>query len=320
MNKYFKRLLPEKKHFTGIEIGTDFIKAAEIKITGGFPEVVALRKLPSPPGVWTDNFDEEELVRVLREILNPGYKEAVTCTGGEKTVCRIIQLPQMSDKELCSAVRYEIEKFVPVPIEQLAVRHIRLGRMNNSPENIRAREAQEAGEYQDRQGRQDLLVLAVPLATIYQFHSIFSRAGFTVTAVDLQAFALWRIFGRNTPGVTALADIGAKTSHIILLRDGLIRFTRFLPAGGDNLPEITKELQRSLDYCCAQENMAAEKLVLSGGANEFGVLAGHLQQTLGISTEAGMPDVDFSVGGMYDPAYAVSIGLALREVSSHVPV
>lgn len=317
LKRYFKRLLPEKKHFTGVDIGTDFIRAAEIRIIDGFPEVTALKKLPSPPGVWTDNFDEEGLVVALKEILNPVYKEVVTCISGEKTVCRIIKLPQMSDKELCSAVGFEIQKFVPTPVEQLVVRHIRLGRRISGPENIWARETKDAGEDQDSQ---DLLVLAVPLATVYQYHSIFTRAGFTVTAVDLQAFALWRVFGRNTQGVTAIADIGAKTSHFILLRDGLIRFTRFLPAGGDNLPEITKELQRSLDYYSTQENIAVEKLVLSGGASEFGFLTGHLQRAFGACTGAGSPEVDFSVSGMYDPAYAVPIGLALREVSSHVPV
>jgi type IV pilus assembly protein PilM len=317
MKKYFNWFLPEKKHFTGVDIGSEHIKAAEIEVVGGTPEVVALRMLPSPPGVWSDNLDEEALVQALKEILNPNFKEVITCIGSEKAVCRIVQLPHMNEKELWSAVKFEIQKYVPTPVGQLVIRYVRLGRMTNSTENKWTREPKD-GE-RDPDGH-DLLVLAVPLTTVYQYHSIFSRAGFTVAAIDLQAFALWRIFGRNMRGVTAIVDIGAKTSHLVLLRDGLIRFIRHLPAGSENLEEIPKELQRSLDYYSSHEHISVEKLVLSGGISKLGELKEHLRLNLGVSTEVGVPEADFTGDELYDPAYAVSVGLALREVAGCGPL
>jgi type IV pilus assembly protein PilM len=317
MKKYFQRFLPEKKVFTGVEIGTEEIKAAEIKIIDGYPEAAALRRLPSPPGVWTDQFDEESLVQALKEICPPQGREVITCIGGEKAFSRIVKLPRMSDKELRSALRFEIQKFVPTPADQLVIRCIRLGKMISAAANKRAGAARDD---QDTQERDDLLILAVPLTTVYQYHSIFSRAGFTVTAVDLQAFALWRVFGRNIQGAAAVVDIGARTSCFVLIKDGLIRFIRHLPAGSEMISEVAKELQRSFDYCAAHEDITVEKLILSGKVNDFAALSGQLRQDLGISAAVGAPEADFSIGGAYDPAYAVSIGLALREVSSHVLV
>src|SRR5665647_228005 len=119
---YLRRFLPEKKTFTGVDIGTEEIKAAEIRIADGYPEVAALRRLLSPPGVWTDNFDEESLVQCLKEFCRPDGREVITCIGGEKAVSRVVKLPRLSDKELWSAVRFEVEKFVPTPVEQLVIR------------------------------------------------------------------------------------------------------------------------------------------------------------------------------------------------------
>lgn len=317
MKKYLRRLLPEKKTFTGVDIGTEEIKAAEIRIADGYPEVAALRRLPSPPGVWTDNFDEESLVQCLKELRGPNGREVITCVGGEKAVSRIVKLPQLNEKELWSAARFEIEKFVPTPVDQLVIRCIRLERPVNLSPNKRAGASRDDDSAPKTE---DLLILAVPLATVYQYHGIFSRAGFTVAAVDLQAFALWRVFGRDTQGTAALADIGAKTSHFVLLRDGLIRFIRHLPAGSENISECVIELQRSLDYYARHEDISAEKVVLSGRLDNFRDLNEGLQKNPGIGAEAGAPVVDFTDGVTYDPAFAVSVGLALREVSGHVIV
>ncbi|OPZ73715.1 MAG: Competence protein A [Firmicutes bacterium ADurb.Bin456] len=78
------------------------------------------------------------------------------------------------------------------------------------------------------------------------------------------------------------------------------------------LPDITRELQRSLDYC-VQENIPAEKLVLCGGTSKLRGLANYLEDTFGLPVETGVPSLEFSGPLTYDPAFAVALGLALRE-------
>lgn len=369
MKKIFQKLLPKKKYFVGIDIGAHQIKAAEVKIIDGVPEVVSLRGCPSPPGVWTDQLDEESLVQALKEVANPKIKEVITCIGGERLVSRIVRLPPMSERETEAAVRFEVEKFVPTPVDQLIIRHVRLGKANGDKEkspqkkifNLRAVNSVNAKKAAGNREVQNVLLLAVPAATIYQYYSIFSRAGLTVTAVDLQAFALWRLYGRKAPGVRAVIDIGAATSQLVMVKDGLIQFLRLLPVGGNvltgyfvdtygvnfpeaqqmkeeaavsadgdlnapagmqmgdvlraGLQEITKELRRSLEFCSAQECLRTEKLVLSGGTGKLKGLAGYLQEELGIPVEAGFPEIYLSEGETFDSAFAVAVGLALREVT-----
>ncbi len=389
MNSFFKNLLPKKNHFIGIDIGVHQIKVAEVKIIDGFPEVVDLKSMPAPKGVWNGQFDEENLVLALQEVANPILKEVITCIGGEKVVSRVVRLPRLSDKELEAAAKFEIQKFVPAPVDQLIIRHIRLADAVEDPDRAPKGAASWLLEKGDQEG-QDVLLLAVPLATVYQYHSIFSRAGMVVTATDLQAFALWRVFGRNVRGTVALVDFGAKTSHFVLVKDGLVKFVRLLPVGcevltdfimstyevdyqeamrileevdtalsldhiqeskqekealpadltvqveeaaaslekdfyrqqpdrtiellRDIILEITKELRRSLNFYFTQENIPAEKIILSGGMGLLKGFVGEMQSSLDIPIEIGVPEIEFSEDKVYDPVYAIAIGLALREL------
>lgn len=395
MKRMLQRFLPKKNHFVGIDIGTCDIKLAEIKIIDGFPEVVALRNQPTPPGVWTDIIDEESLVLALKEIACLDLKEAITCIGGEKVVSRIVRLPRMNDKEMESAAVFEIQKFMPTMVDQLIIRHVILNGADGGPARpaFVLRKRKEPEVTGDRGEGQDVLLLAVPAATVYQYYSIFSRAGMVVTAADLQAFALWRVFGRTLQGTVAIADIGAKTSQLVLVKEGMIKFVRLLPTGVDiltdliintlgvsvteaqnilsdsdlsaiegrdepeylqegddlligsfqqmqveaaaaldkepvnpesaglisvlheGLAEIIKELRRSLSYYSNQESIQIEKLILSGGICKLKGLTGHLEEVLGLPVEVGVPEIEFSQDTTYSPEFAVSIGLALREVT-----
>lgn len=367
MHKIIEKILPKKNHFVGIDIGTHNIKIAEINLIEGFPEVATLRISPSPSDVWTDRLDEEKLVSELQQsITQDKIKEVITCIGGDAVIKRIQRLPLLPDKEMEPAVRLEIEKIVRTPIDQLITRYVCLDHVSAPlvknpkikifvPRNGRTKIIESAGSEVH-----NYLLLAVPAATVYQYYSIFSQAGLTVTAFDLQDFALWRLFGRGTSGTVALTDIGAKTSRLVIMQDGLIRFIRSLPVGSSNITnhlvntygveyseaskaikevaaaaednlderdasfkkdiiregflEIIKELRRSFEFYFSIEKTRVERLILSGGTSNLKNVPSFLQNELKVPVEIGFPDIDFKEGLVYNPVFAVAIGLALREV------
>ena len=228
MNELFRKLIPRKNHFVGIDIGIHSIKVVETRIYDNDVEIVSQHSFPSIPGVWTDNFDEEALVAALSQGISP-LNEVVACIGGEKVIMRGSRFPVMNDRELASAVQMEIGKFLPVSAEQIETRYVRLDQNGDASDSGR-----KAADITATRG-ESVLLLAVPSATVYQYHSIFSRAGLTVTAFDLQAFALWRVFGRDIPGTAAIIDIGEKTSQLVVVKNRSIRFIRLLPVGGETL-------------------------------------------------------------------------------------
>jgi len=156
-------------------------------------------------------------------------KEVFSCIGGEKVISRGVRFPIMSDKELGAAVEIEISKYLPVSKEQMIIRHVRLDASDGNGQD-------GARNYSGGQNEgQNVLLLAVPAATVYQYYGVFSRAGMVVTAFDLQAFALWRVYGKQTTGTIAIIDYGAKTSRFVVVKNGAIRFIRLLPVGGESL-------------------------------------------------------------------------------------
>lgn len=345
MKDLLQKILPRKNYFTGMDVGTSSIKVAEVRISDGMAEIVSLKKYPSPPGVWTDQFDEEHLVEVLSQVRTEGIHEVIACIGGEKVISRVVRFPLMSDKELAAAAEIEIEKYLSSPSDQFIFRYVRL-------DEGRTGDVGEEG--------QNVLLLAVPAGTVYRYYGIFSRAGLTVTAFDLQAFALWRLFGRNTSGTLAVVDIGSRTSHLVITRNGRIRFVRVLPVGGsvltraimdthgvgaseaqqmqedasllrDNawslsggrqlaeilrgsLMEIAGEVQRSLNFYSVQDGSPVERLILSGGTSKLKGLPVFMQDVLGIPVSIGMVDLPLPGGEGFDPAYAIALGLAMRGV------
>lgn len=350
------KLLPKKTQFAGVDVGAGEIKLAEIKIIGGVPAITALGHYPAPSGVWTDALNEEDLVLALGEAVrqvNPDLKEVCACIGGGKVISRHIKLPVIPAKELEAAVKYEAEKILPIPVDELIIRHIKLN------------------EIEDGNGRQlHVLFAAAPAELIFQCHEIFSRAGLAVTALDWQPFALWRTFRREQKETCAIVDIGAATTHLIVSSDGLIQFTRTLPFGGDvltraiadaydigyddarklkeeaaelligidetskfepdrmkmgyvlrdGLLKFVKEIRRSLEFYNIQEQASSsvKKLILSGGASKLKGLMPFLEGALDLPVKSGIPDIGMPDGKPFDPVYSVAIGLALREVMENV--
>jgi type IV pilus assembly protein PilM len=143
----------------------------------------------------------------------------------------------------------EIGKLLPVSTEQVETRYIRLDQNEGAYAHGKKAKEIDAGQAKG----ESVLLLAVPSATVYQYHSIFSRAGLTVTAFDLQAFALWRVFGRDIFDTAAIIDIGEKASQLVVVKDSSIRFIRLLPVGGETLT-------RAIMDTFSVDNAQAQKL------------------------------------------------------------
>lgn len=353
MKKFLQKLLNRKKSCVAIDVGTSEIKAAEIRAVSGFPAVSTLYKLPTPPGVFAGGLNPEVLAGALKQIAEECHlqnKTIISSIWGDKVITRHIEVPAMPAKELKKAVRWEAEKFIPVPVDDMIIEFVRLGEA----------EKPEAGGTK----QEHLLLAAVAADLVYNFYNAFEAAGMRLSALDLQPFALWRVFGGTSKvpffkaegdpgreGTLAVADIGASTTHIVFIKGGQLKYTRALPAGGNvlteslqqafavdfdaarkmkeetgllnmegeidylmraGIEELVKELRRSLDFYKTRERKSpVKKLLITGGGSKLKGLAPFLSEELGLPVE---PGVLKNGEGYIDPAFTVSIGLALREV------
>lgn len=301
----------KSKRFIGVEIGIAGVKAAEIEVTGDGWEILSLKECAVAQAA------DHELSAALEELVPRGTAGVVTSLGGEDVVCRILQFPPLDKKELDAAVRYEMERFVPAA-EKVITRHVFLDAQQDTQ--------QDAQQYRRQQ---ELLLLAVREETVSRYHRLFTGAGLSLTAIDYTAFALWRLFGKKCEDSRMILDLGAGFTTIIFVNKGIIRLIRILPVGQELFdtncvldPEksaahkqVTAEIQRSLSYYSQQEKASVEKVIITGSIGKVeGLLEGlldYFQRLFQMPAELGV--VSPSLQEM-DHAYAVAVGLALREV------
>lgn len=325
-----RKIAPKKNQFAAVDIGGGSIKVVEVSIADGQPVVTASGSIAIPTGAFDEPVNEEALVAALNElVLTSGIesREVITTISGDKVVTRHIKLPFMTDKELNTAVRFEVEKIVPTPVSELTVRYLKLGVNEQNGEKIL-----------------HLLVAAAPTSYIYDFYRIFALAGLTVAAIDLQTLSLWRTFCGLAPtpacqGTVGIMDIGAATTQFLVVRERLLEFTRTLPVGGKlltnsladyygydleqasqikeergrllsaeeaaatsqddmqidfslraGLSELVREIRRSIDFYTSQEGaVPIERFIISGGSVKLLGFREFLSEALEAPVEFGDP-------------------------------
>ena len=252
VKRWYQRLVLPPGELAGVDIGTREIRVAQVKLAGAVPEVVAVGRFPTPPGVFTNGLRSEQLATALKQaVASAGtpVEEAVTAIGGGKVIIRHINLPVMPEKEVETAVRWEAERHIPVATDEMILRHVVLG-------EVVAEETRQL----------HVLLVAAPLKTVREYYNLFQQAGLRLAAIDLQAFALWRVFvgSYKTPpsGTVAIMNIGATTTQFMVVREGRITLVRNIMVGGD---AVTKALCDTcgVDFAVAQRMKEEEGEILA---------------------------------------------------------
>jgi type IV pilus assembly protein PilM len=149
--------------------------------------------------------------------------------ANQKIVVRTMEFPIIDPKELRAAIEFQAQEAIPIPLDE-AILDFQV--LSTSP-------AGEGG------GRQQVLIVAAQRDMIDQFMQVAKKAGFGVEGIDLQAFALMRsvappvaFVDQGAPqadGASALINIGAGISNIVVASGGVPRFTRVVNLGYEAL-------------------------------------------------------------------------------------
>ncbi|WP_459911234.1 type IV pilus biogenesis protein PilM [Desulfotomaculum defluvii] len=318
-----RKLIRPKPCLTAVDIGTQEIKLIELKLSNGVPLIHKYASMATPP-LREGKLAEEETAQALTrltDLAGISSREVITAISGAKVITRQMKLPPMEDGALEETVKSEVSKYIPLPVEDLTLRYVKLGL--------------EKGEAEDQL---NIMLIAVPTALVEQYYHIFFMAGLTLKAIDLQAFGLWRLFGRTESTRTlAVLDIGSTYSQVLVMKEGKIKFLRGITIGSQafiqeiaflNHPEapggmhnLALELKRSLDYYCSQRGEETiQRVILTGGGSKLNGVEQYLSRICSVPSQIEIPahwrsyDQDSEQNTPYDPSYAVSLGLALREV------
>jgi type IV pilus assembly protein PilM len=224
-------------HVLGVDIGNEVLKVVELRLTGrgiellGMPAVAPTPRGSVAGGVVVDTGAVAEALKSMLRARGFSSKKAVVSVGGDtSTVVRIADMPRMAGKELAEAVRWELDRQAPFPIDRVATDYAPI---------------EFADLPRDEQTMQ--VLLAVAQEDMVTAHiSALKAAGLTTVAVDIEALAISRALVNSANGKYAeqtvlLCNIGATATGIYFVRKGTLNFVRTIPSAGETITAAIRQ-------------------------------------------------------------------------------
>ncbi|MFH1890596.1 MAG: pilus assembly protein PilM [Candidatus Kuenenbacteria bacterium] len=117
-------LLPAKKNYLGIDLGTSAIKIVELQNKGGRAILVTYGYVEQPTDIVKSSSleMEERIAHILKSICSKSRtstKKVIAALPSFAVFTSVINLPAMKKKDLGQAIQWEAKKFVPLPIEDM---------------------------------------------------------------------------------------------------------------------------------------------------------------------------------------------------------
>lgn len=232
-----------KATVVGLDFGRGVLRAVEVAgAAGPRPMVIRHHELPLPTGSVTGGEvrDPVAVAEVLKEMWSQaGFKtkKVVLGMGNQRVLVRELSMPKMPAARLKEALPFQVQELLPVPVaDALLDFYPTAESVADGVEVING-----------------LLVAAVRGAVEANVEAV-RLAGLEPIGVDLIPFALSRLLlPVDDLSHTALVHIGASTTSVVFVQQGIPQFVRIIPAGGD---DVTRALVNRFEI----DMVAAERL------------------------------------------------------------
>ncbi len=336
-----------KKNAVGLDIGTRTVHLAHVQQSRGQPTVVNFGGVELPVGAVREGeiVDVQEATNAVKELVgSTGLKEKEVWVGvaNQRVVVRQVDLPYMPEDELRASLRFQVQEFIPIPVEDAEL------------------DFHVLDEFQgDGDARmQRLLLVAAHKDMIATHIAAATEAGLRPVGVDLNPFAVLRTLASESlveATSEVLVDVGAGVTNIVVHEAGVPKFVRILVLGGEDITEalvnalslpyeeaealkkrtglkgpeasgdtgasiieehagqFVDEIRSSLDYYQAQTGSTRlSRVVLAGGGALLSGLPDRLARVLRLPVEVGRP-FDFlpTKGTVFGPEQLAQVGPVL---------
>lgn len=228
----------------GFDIGKTSINVTQLLLHGN--KVTLEKFIDQPLELEATTPYPERVAQTIRTILSrvDRYDAIRTSLASSVAIFKELTLPFTDPTKISMVINYEIEPFLPFPINQTIVDFI----------ITQKNEAQKSSV---------ILAAAVKKEYIAEHLSYFEQAGVSPSAVTVDLFDLYGLYKliptyKDAVGNYALIDIGFNTSRIAFIVDGKLTLVRTLPKG---MLQWAKQVAQKIN---SNSNDALEKILRFG--------------------------------------------------------
>ncbi|MBA3724505.1 MAG: type IV pilus assembly protein PilM [Candidatus Levybacteria bacterium] len=341
-----------KSNAFGLDIGNNAIKVAWLNHDKNTISYASSLSVPTPvQGMQSESpFDHQELAQIINKLVIDAKittNNVNIALAENHAFTKVVEMPMLSEKELSSAIYWEAEQYIPMPLDTVTLAWSKLETPNSSLS----------------EERMQVLLVAAPKTLIKRYQTILDLAGLTIVSVETEILAVIRslIPPNNTP-TSLIANIGAMSTTLGIVQNGIIVFNYSVPLGGIALtraiasdfglpieqaeeykrvyglsdknfggkvgraiePILTTlltEVKKALTFYTDKYKSESpiSQILLTGGGASLPGLAVYFAQNLGLEGVLANPWSMLNIQGVPQaveqkgPEFAVAIGLALKE-------
>ena len=352
---FFKNIFTSMKLPFGLDIGYTSVRAVQLEKRGKLVHLAGYGETPIKEGVVSrDTINTDELAFAIKQVLKeskikPISSKQVVCALPESEIfIKTLQLPKMEESEAEEAIKFEIEKIVPFPIDQLYLDY---------------KKVREGGPKEN----DNIIVVAGQQKMIHSYMDALKKAELEVIALDVEPAAVARALIKNSEtekDAYAIIDMGADSTTITLYDYGSIQITGSTHIAGNEitnslakelnlekskaeeikrhiinsdrrikpqlfekavkpvLEKLAKEVERSINYYLnfMKDPHDIKKIIITGGNAQLEGITDFFTKKFDIKTEVGNPWNNVTayplkaIPKIKASLYTTAIGLALREL------
>lgn len=334
----------------GLDIGSKTIKIVELGKEGSSWKLRA-SGIVGYTGNSPERMKDGKEAGVLAQTIKKLHKEAKISTKNvaialpeAQVYTRIVKFPLLTDSEIASAVRWEAEQYIPIPINDAIVQHQIIERKQDTtpPQAY-------------------VLLVAAPKDLVGKYAKIVEHAGLRLNAVETELIALTRSLAPENQTVL-IVDFGAKSTDIAIGKNEQLTFSRSIPTAGEAFTRavaqglgvekqqaeqykktyglqssqlegkvraaldpvfrmVADEMKKAMHfYQIEEKGESPSSAILSGGTAGMPEAASTLTKMLGLEVVIGnpfskvnvAPEAAKSLAG-FAPLYSIAVGLAMRK-------
>lgn len=334
----------------GIDIGSKTIKIIELASEGQSFKLRA-SGMVGYSGSTPDKIKDSQEFASLSGIIKKLHREAKISSKDisialpeQQVYTRTVKFPLLEDSEISSAVKWEAEQYIPIPIKEAVIQHEIIEKRKDSspPQAV-------------------VLLIAVQRKIVENYSKVIEMAGLKLHTVETELISLVRSLAPMDQTVM-IVDFGAKSTDIAISKLGQLMFSRSIPTAGDAFTRavsqglgvekqqadeykksygmsteklegkvkssmmpvfqlVSDELKKTIHFYQQEEQgQTPTSIILTGGTSGMPNVSALLTKMSGIEVVVGNPfakvNVDPQVVGSlsgYAPFYSVAVGLAMRK-------
>ncbi len=341
------KIFPSANNFIGIDIGSTSIKIVELKkekdqlrlVNYGFSENTVPTKIEQAK----DLKPIAEIIKKIQSKANIKGMEAYTALPTFSVFTSVLNLSNVLEKDIPSAVHWEAKKVIPLPLEDMILDWKQIDPpVKSGPANVK------------------ILLTGAPKLLVKKYISIFKETNIHLKSMETETFSLIRSLVGNDKSTVMIVEIGASTTDVSIIDKGIPMLSRSIDVGGDTITKtlsnrlklefdqadqfkhdlgveqeennenpaskvvmeslgpVINEIKYAMELYLNKNNAKTEKIILSGGSAMLPNLSEYLSKVLDKKVVIGNPwdriSCQIDLKPLLDeigPRMSVAVGLAM---------